>query len=203
MEREDAAVSDATQSCPSREALLDRIRLSYQSSYDLSEPPADEAHPDLAMTGHYHVEESQYMISKRATMWQTESDEYVWFYSMPVLTDNACERAIRAAYDEGMAAIDLDGKKHHMVTRLTVIFLCDGMEEGARERIRKCRLYKNFQCSLRGWMEFHAVAADLGKESVVSNGYGRETANHLKTLMHPQSGRGRSRIWRILREMLH
>lgn len=186
-----------------RELMLDRLNRSYQSSYDLTPVEDDPEHPYLKVMAHYHVEETAYMISKRATMWSTQSDEYAWFFSVPKLTDADCEAAIKKAYDEGMAKIDLSGKNNHMVTRLTVIFLCDDMDEAAAQRIRKCRLYKSFQFSLKGWMEFHAVAADLGKESVVSNGYGRETAKHLKNLMHPKSGRKGGRRWNILKEMLH
>ena len=89
-----------------------------------------------------------------------------------------------------------------MVTRLVAVFLCDNAQEAALERVKKCRLYKSFQFSLKGWMEFHSVAVDLGKESVTANGYGRETAKFLKNLLHPPKERS-NRFLRIFKEMLH
>lgn len=184
-----------------RDEMLDKLMRSYASSYDLVRLDAPDA-DGLVATGHFHVTEESYMISQKAKMWSVNSDEYVWFFSVPRLTDAMCEKCIRRAYDEGMAKIDPNGK-NQMVTRLVAIFLHDGAEEEAEKRVRKCRLYKSFQFSLKGWMEFHAVAVDLGKESVVNNGYGRETAKFLKNLLHPkQRGKG-NRLWGIFKEMLH
>ncbi len=186
----------------SREVLLDRLLKSYESSYDitvLSSPEED----GLCAKAHFHVEESSYILTQRATMWSTNSDEYVWFFSMPTLKDADCEACIHRVYDEGMACIDLSGKGQHMVTRLVAVFLCDDMEDAARVRVRKCRIYKSFQFSLKGWMEFHAAAADLGKGAVVCNGYGRDTGKHLEDLLHPGTGRRRNKRWAILKQMLH
>lgn len=185
-----------------REQFLQRLLTSYADSYDVVR--AQDGQPSvLAATAHFHVQEAQYILSRRATMWETESDEYVWFFSMPHLEEDACDQWIRHAYEEGMAKIDLGKQRHHMVTRLTVIFVADSVTASAEKRIRQCRLYHSFQWSLRGWMEFHAVAVDLERESVVSNTYGRETARFLRTLLHPapaQKGRG----WlKLLHEMLH
>ena len=182
-----------------RDELLEKLMKSYAGSYiERFETPGTDG---LVAKAHFHVTEESYMISQKAKMWSVESDEYVWFFSVPHLTDALCEQAIRQAYDEGMAKIDPNGK-NHMVTRLCAIFLHDGADEAAEERVRKCRLYKSFQFSLKGWMEFHAVAVDLGKESVVNNGYGRETAKFLKNLLHPVKRRG-NRLWNIFKEMLH
>lgn len=187
----------------SRELLLEKLLKSYESSYDLVQ--MEQSEPDgLCATGRFHVEESSYVISQRATMWSTYSDEYVWFFSVPELTDAACESCIRRAYEEGMAKIDINAKGQHMVTRLVAVFLCDGIEEAALMRVRKCKLYKSFQFSLKGWMEFHAVAVDLGKGTVVCNRYGHQTAKHLKNIMNPDAiRRNGSKQWSILKQMLH
>ena len=184
-----------------RAQLLERLLTGYSGSYDIDRAETG-ALPALQARAHFHVEEAQYVISRRATMWETESDEYVWFFSLPRLTAEDCERCIRFAHEEGMSKIDLSGERHHMVTRLVAVFLTDEAEPEALAHVQKCRLYKSFQFSLRGWMEFHAVAADLGKESVVSNPCGRETAKFLKTLMCPETGRKGKKRLGLLRRML-
>ena len=169
--------------------MLEKLERSYAGSYDIEEDVADIAVPSLVARAHFHVEESQYMLSKKVVMYSTNSDEYVWVFSMPRLTDRECEDCIRYAWDHGLPLAKQDGKQ--MVTRVVAIFLCDEAEDDAISRVEKCRLYKSFQFSLKGWAEFHAVAADLGKESAVSNRFGRETAKHLKSLMHPPARRAR------------
>jgi len=186
----------------SRKQFLEKLLKSYESSYDITMLETPEA-DGLSARAHFHVEESSYIISRRATMWTANSDEYVWFFSMPSLNDADCAACIRRAYEEGMASIDLNGKGQHMVTRLVAIFLCDTMEEAARTRVRKCRLYKSFLFSLKGWMEFHTAAVDFGKGLVAGNGYGRETVKHLEGLLHPKKGRRGGNQWGILKQMLH
>ena len=175
-----------------REEMLNKLLQSYASSYDIEEALDVPEMPMLAARAHFHVEESQYMLVKSAVMYETHSDEYVWFYSVPHLTDQLCEQCIRYAWDQGLPLAKHDGKQ--MVTRIAAIFICDSMDEAAQKRIEKCALYKSFQFSLKGWAECHAVAADLGKESAVSNRFGRETAKHLKNLMLPPQRRGGNRL---------
>ena len=99
-----------------------------------------------------------------------------------------------------MAKIDLEGKDAHMCTRLVAVFLCDSADQAAVEEIEKCRIYKSFQFSLKGWMEFHTAAIDFGKESVVSNRYGRETAKFLKSVLHPPKRRRKANPLSILKK---
>lgn len=169
-----------------RQQLLDRILRSYESSYDIERIAEDqplEGAEEVVAKAHFHVEDTAYMISKKATMWQTESDEYVWFVSVGHLTEEIAARSIEYVRVHGLELIDLSGHRNHMCTRLAAVFLCDSADEAALEKVRKCRIYKSFQFSLKGWMEVHTAVAEVGKESVVSNSYGRLTAKHLKNLM--------------------
>lgn len=167
-----------------REEMLKMLLQSYAASYDIVEAPNDEEMPSLAAKAHFHVEESKYMIVRSARMYETASDEYVWFFSVPHLNDAMCEACIRYTWNQGLPLAKHDGKQ--MVTRIVAVFLCDSMDPEAEQRVRKCALYKSFQFSLKGWAECHTVAADLQKEYAVSNRYGRDTANYLNKLMHPK-----------------
>lgn len=182
-----------------RGELMERLLDSYRGSYDIEQDVNEADRPELAARAHFFVNESQYMISKKAVMYSVTSDEYVWFFSAEHLTAAVADACIRYAWDKGLDLADHTNGKQ-MVTRVSAVFLCDSMDEEAAACIKNCRLYKSFQFSLKGWMECHAAAADLGKESAVSNRYGRETAKHLKNLMHPRPkpvGLG-SRLFRFL-----
>lgn len=184
-----------------REGFLDRLLDSYTANYDIERTETDRL--PLAATAQLHVTETQYILSKRAQMWRADSDEYVYFFSVPALSDELCQQCIQYAYDNGMGKIDLTSSTHHMCTRLVALFLCDSMEEAAVTRLEQCRLYKSFQFSLKGWMEFHTIAVDFGKESVVSNRYGRDTAKFLKKLLQPQKGGRGKNPWSIIQKVLH
>ena len=170
-----------------REEFLKRLLNGYSRSYDIEFVQHNEL--PLVATAQFHVSESQYILSKKATMWTVDSDEYVYFFSVPELTEDIYSRCIQYACDNGMAKIDLTTKQPHMCTRLVALFLCDSADAAALIRLKKCRIYKSFQFSFKGWMEFHTAAADLGKESVVSNNYGRDTAKFMKNALNPPVGR--------------
>lgn len=185
-----------------RQEFFEQVLEGYAGNYDIEKTEPTEDGLPLAAKAVLHVSESGFVLTRKAQMWSADSDEYVYFFTMPVFTDEICERAIRYAYDDGMGKIDLKAKRNHMCTRITAVFLCDEAEDEAMKRVAKCRLYKSFQFSLKGWMEFHAAAVDLGKESVAGNRYGRQTAEFLKTVLNPQPRKKGNHMLGILKEML-
>lgn len=181
-----------------RDTFLDKLLDAYSTSYDIT--PAQHPQLPLAATAHCHVTETQYALFKSAVMNRANNDEYVYFFSLPHLTDALCQQCIDYAYTDGMDKIN--PADHHMCTRLVALFLCDSADDAAVKRLKKCRIYKSFQFSLQGWMEFHTAAVDFGKESVVSNQYGRDTAKFLKNALHPEKKKGK-KPWSIFKQMLH
>ena len=162
------------------EPFLNQILDGYRSSYNVAAgKPGDE----LVATADLHMTQGQHIIFKEFTMWSADDDEYVYIYRIPHLTDEAVEAAISRTYDDGFPRIRLDHvtfRHQHMCTRLSALFLYEDAEEAALDRIKKCRIYKSFQFSLKGWMEMHTAGVSLTDGSVVSNRYGRETAKFLK-----------------------
>ena len=185
-----------------RQEFLKAVLDGYAGHYDITKTESATDGLPLAAKAVLHVTESGFVLTRKAQMWSADSDEYVYFFSAPILTDTLCEKAIQYAYDDGMSKIDLKEKRNHMCTRITMIFLADETEEAAMQRIRGCRLYKSFQFSLKGWMEFHAAAVDLGKHSVAGNRYGRVTAEFLKNVLDPKPGKKNKNVLSILKRML-
>ncbi len=143
------------------------------------EKPGDE----LVATAELHMQQGQHIIFKEFTMWSADDDEYVYVFHIPHMTAEAVNKAINRAYEDGYPRIKLDHvtfRHQHMCTRLVALFLYEDAEEEALKAIKKCKIYKSFQFSLKGWMEMHTAGVDLNSSSVVSNHYGRETAKFLK-----------------------
>lgn len=182
----------------SRDAFLKRLYRAYSSSYDITELAPSEL--PLTALAHCHIDEDQYLLTKSAVMTHYNNDEYVYFFSLPQLTEELYQKCADYAYSDGMARIDPDNS--HMCTRIVALFLCDCADAQAVQRLKKCRIYKSFQFSLKGWMEFHTAAVELEKGSVVSNQYGRETAKFLKNALHPTPGKQGGKFWSIVKQML-
>ena len=174
-----------------RDRFLQMLMDSYRQSYDIeriAEGPRADGLP-LAAAASMRLSEEGYLLTRRARLWSADSDESVFFFSSPVLTEEVCRKGIPFAWEQGMEKIDWKGNPNHMRSVITAVFLCDEAEEGAVTAVRTCRLNRSFSLSLRGWMEFHAVCVALKGEQVFSNRYGRDTAKFLETLLHPRKQR--------------
>lgn len=162
------------------ESFLEQLLNGYKSNFDIERLEAAEG---LVAKAHMHVTESQCMIFENLRMWDADADEYVYIFRIPHLTKELAETAIKQAYDDGFPKIDLDHvtfRHQHMCTHLVALFLCDTADEEAVKVVRKCRIYKSFQFSLKGWMEMHTDLITFRDEKVYSNRYGTDTAKFLK-----------------------
>ncbi len=181
-----------------REEFFDQVLNGYAENYDIVPAGPTEDGLPLAARADLQMEQLGYILSKKAKMWSANSEEFVYFFNAPALTDDLCAKVLAYVWKDGISRIDLTNKKDHMCTRITMVCLCDKADEAAMERVSKCRLYKSFQFSLKGWAECHAVAVELGKSSVVSNRYGRETAEFMKSVLNPQPMRKKNKkFWGI------
>lgn len=163
------------------EEFLEQILGGYTNNFDIER--VSDVENNLVAKAHMHVTESQCMIFKEMEMWQASADEYVYIFRIPHLTEELCEKAIQYAHSSGMPLIDLDHvsfKNQHMCTHLVALFICDTADEAAIKKVKKCRIYKSFHFSLKGWMEMHTDLITLEDSKVYNNRYGTETAKFLK-----------------------
>lgn len=163
------------------DSFADQLIGGYSSNYDIER--FEDRDDNLVATAHMHVVESQCVIFKELRMWDANADEYVYFFRIPHLTKETAKAAIDKAYADGFPKIDLDHvsfKHQHMCTHLVTLILADTADPEAVKVIKKCKIYKSFQFSLKGWMDMHTALITLNDGNVVSNGYGRETAKFLK-----------------------
>lgn len=161
--------------------FLTQVIDGYRAAYDIV--MHKDKNEGLVAEAHMHVKESQCLIFKELEMWTADADEYVYIYRVPHLTDEICKKYMDEAYNDGLPKIDLDHvsfKKQHMCTHLVALFVCDEIDTDALNRIKKCKVYKNFMFSLKGWMEMHAAVINLTTGEVNSNRYGKETAKYLR-----------------------
>lgn len=166
-----------------RQEAVDKLCDVYAGSFDVTRH--EEARQPLMATMDFFVHNSKYVLSKKAKLWEANSFEYVYLFSVPHLTKEIYERCEKLAYEEGMARIQPGPS--HMYTYISAIFLCDSCDEDARRALKRCRLYKSFRMSYWGWMDFHTALAVLPEEKVSTNASGHSAAQVLnRALFHKQ-----------------
>ena len=146
----------------SREETLEKILEVYSRWYILqAEPvkPSQEAEtaahsgPGIALvhSGRMDEEEGSYLMSRRATIWETESHEYAYFFTVSHLTKDDLEKALLESYTRGMECI-VPGPKHRC-SSIAAVIVADTAASEAVEYIKKFRKRENFKMSLHGWMD--------------------------------------------------
>ncbi|MCR5344804.1 MAG: hypothetical protein K6E46_01950 [Lachnospiraceae bacterium] len=166
--------------------FLDDMLTGYANSYDVERINEYNEDSPLVAKAHFHVVESQCLIFKEFSMWTAEADEYVFTYYVKKLTEDKARELIKKTYEEGFTLINLEDKnlkKQHMCTRIVAVIITDGATDEALKVIKRCRIYKNFKFSLKGWMEMHVASVDLTKAKVTGNPYSKDTVKFLKTLI--------------------
>ena len=166
-----------------REDAVQRLCEIYQSTFDVQLCGEDEL--PLAAQMDFYAYSSKYVLSKKAKLWEANSFEYVYLFSVPHLTKEIYDACEKLAYDKGMARVKPG--PNHMYTYITALFVCDSCDEEARKALKRCKLYKSFRMSYWGWMDFHTALAVLPEEKVSTNASGHSAAQVLnRALFHKQ-----------------
>ncbi|MDO5425216.1 MAG: hypothetical protein Q4F41_15960 [Eubacteriales bacterium] len=166
-----------------REAVLNRLLDSYQAYFDIEKQDTGEK-DGLPLAAHcrFYVHSEKYVLVKKAKLWEADSNEYVYIFSMPHLSLELYNRCRDYAYEEGMKLVD--PKPGHMYSYITAVFLCDTCAPEAKKALKKCRIYKSFHFSLYGWMDFHTALLTLDERTAFTNHSGRANAKFMKKILN-------------------
>lgn len=165
-----------------REKLLDRLLEGYQAYFDI-ERYEEEREDGIPLRAHcrFYVHSVKYVLVKEAKLWDADSNEYVYVFSVPELTREIFEKCRDYAYEEGMKLIK--PKPGHMYSYITAVFLCDTCTKEAEKALRRCRIYKSFHFSWYGWMDFHTAAVVLKESRAFTNRSGRANTKFMKNIL--------------------
>lgn len=138
----------------------------------------------LFMDGIFHMHSENYVISKKAQLYQLDTNEYLYFYHYDNLTKDILEKSLNEAYDLGFP--NIKPNKDHRSSFITAVFLCESCDDDAVKMLKKYRKRQSFQFSLHGWMECHAILVDLRSGSIINNGDGHHDGKFMKNILHPK-----------------
>lgn len=155
---------------------VDRLCDSYSMYFDIERFEDHEA--ELAATCFLHVHSEKYVLVKKAKLWEADSNEYVYIFSVPHLTKELFQKCRDYAHREGMSHIE--PKEGHMCSYITALFITDACDKDAARALKSTRIYKSFRLSYWGWMDFHTGVIELPTGMIAANGSGRSTAQLLK-----------------------
>ena len=162
-----------------RKEALDKLCHSYSGYFDVVRHEEPKGY--LVAEAGLHIHSEKYVLVKAAKLWEADNNEYVYIFSVPVLTKEIFEQCREQARADGMQRIEPG--PNHMCSYITAIFLCDTCEPDALRALRRTRIYKSFKLAFHGWMDYHTGVAELSTGKTAANGSGRSTAQLLKTTL--------------------
>lgn len=160
--------------------IVSKILQSYEVYYDI-EKCINKQIPIVAKC-EFHVHNQKYVLVKKATLWEANSNEYVYVFETDNLTKDIFIKCKDFAYEDGMKLIN--PKPGHMYSYITTLFICNSSEEGVDKLIKKCKIFKNFKLSLLGWMDFRTCCLDINAHKIYGNKSAKDTTKFLKTLFN-------------------
>lgn len=163
---------------PDKDNIVDKILKSYEVYYDVKRC-RNESLP-LEATCELHIYNEKYVLSRKAQLWSTNTNEYVYIFKMDTLTKDLFLKCKNFAYEKGMELIH--PKPGHMYSYITAIFIYDFSDRETEKLIKKCKICKNFKFSLHGWMNLHIACINPNKNKIYSNKSGKVTSRFLKEL---------------------
>jgi len=176
-----------------RALILEQTLEQYSRWYNIDRKPEEEL--PLVAAAQFHEHAEGFVLVKKAQTWTADSHEYTFFFSVPRLTKAIYDECLAKTLELGMPLVE--PKSGHRSTYIVMVVICDAADDDALRELKKCRISKSFQFSLKGWMEVHTAAVEVGKAEITANRAAYNTAKFLENVLRPQK-RKRNKVKEFL-----
>ncbi len=151
------------------QAAVEKLLLHYQEPYRCSSYYDDVSSP-LAATAFMHlVSERKFLSFANAGL--VESDDFVYIYSLPELTESLFEQYYHEALDDGIARVDPN--PNHQFSLISVLFLSDSISPAAASKLKKTKYSKQFTKPESGTIDLRLAAVEVGSKKHAANALGK------------------------------
>ena len=160
-----------------RGEVIERLLAAHEAWFDV-ERDHDFAGRTFPGYAEFHSSVSQYVLVKRAKLWEAASHEYLFFWGTPRLTTGELDDLVGCVTGEGLSLVR--PAPDHMTTYLSLAIVADAVDDLAWERVRRIRFRKNFALGWRGWADLRLAVADLSRGRVTTNSQGKPLGETLQ-----------------------
>ena len=157
---------------------LDKLLRSYEQYYDIRR---EDVTPPFAAECAFHSHQQQYFLTRRATISEAESHEYVFFAAEERLTLPMAQRMDFTAWETGVGRVDAHA--NHRSTDVTLVVLAERIDPEAAAFLKHLRRYKSYGHMLRGWSSYRVIALELSTGRLTCNRLGRDLKKLLRNIV--------------------
>ncbi|MDO4290001.1 MAG: hypothetical protein Q4C41_02065 [Eggerthellaceae bacterium] len=166
-----AATSAATPAEDAKQLVLKRLLAAHETWFDVSR---DHVFGGRTFPGYaeFHSSAEQYVLVKRAKLWEVNAHEYLFFVTADRLTAQRLEDEV--AFMTTKALDKVQPNPEHMTSYLSLVVIADAVDDDARRAVKKTRFRKNFKLGFQGWADLRLAVVDLSTSSIITNAMGKE-----------------------------
>jgi hypothetical protein len=169
-----------------REMAIAKLLKSYKTYYDINKIK-DEDVPHLKAICEFYEHSEKFVLSRKAELWSANCEEFIFLFDIEHLTKELYEKYRDYAHEKGLAMANIG--PGHMYTYITPVFVCDTCDAEAAKLVKKCRIYKSFQFSLHGWMDYHVAVYETLNSKIFTNRSGKCVEKVLKNVLFQKKRR--------------
>lgn len=142
----------------------------HEAYFDVTAP---YAFAGRTFTGYaeFHSYGEQYVLSRRAKLWEVSTHEYLFFDCLDRLDAAALEDAV--SFMETRAIEKVQPGPTHMSSAISLVIAADAVDEDAARALRTTRYRKNFKLGFHGWSDLRLAAIDASSRRLFVNGAGK------------------------------
>lgn len=138
--------------------VLKRLLAAHEAWFDVTR---DFHFAGRTFTGfaEFHSHGEQYVLSKRAKLWEVDTHEYIFFEIVEHL-----EEAIFRSDVDFMTAEAIRMVKpapNHMSSNISLVIVADAMDADVEPLVRRTKFRKNHLLGLQGWTDLRIAVVDL------------------------------------------
>ena len=160
-------------SAESRNDLLERV-VAANSSYYTMQRDYTFAGETFPAYGEFHTAGEQYVLVKRAKLWEVNTHDYLFFMSLPSLSVEELNKAVEFMTTQAIRKVSPG--PDHMSSALSLVILADVIDEEASKALKKVKFRKNYRLSIPGWSDLRVAAVNFSApqgSQLISNSMGK------------------------------
>lgn len=153
-----------------RHQVLKRILAAHETWFDVQR---DYEYAGFSFPGYaeFHSHGEQYVLVKRAKLWEVDTHEYLFFVLEDLLDAKQAQAWIDFVCTKGLEKVD--PVPNHMSSAVTLVVLCNRCTPEAAKLFRSTRKRKNYMLGVRGWADVRLAIVQVDVEAlkpIITNG---------------------------------
>ena len=120
----------------------------------------------------FHSHTEQYFLIREAKLSDIDSNEFVFFAEVPLLTQEKVLELDSRAWEEGLSRVK--PYSGHRNSDVTLIIVADKIEEKVFKQIKKIKHSKSYYLTFWGWSNYRLMAYEVSTGKAVANRLGSD-----------------------------